>query len=454
MSVTILIYSMLIIFLSINLQNSAFGQAQDKNEAGEVQKLKEKVAELEKTISSLKEQLSLLTNESITDSVDSDESDLEKELAKELGVTAPEVSSQPTPQQTQKAQTPSYPGRRSLFQNMNPNISVIGTILGSGTSLELEDRNVDLSFEEGEFSFQAVVDPYAKADFFISFAKPNESTLTPEAVDSEEAGGGLEPEIEEAFVTILSLPFSTQLKAGKFRSKFGKINETHPHAYNFINLPLIYTNFFGAEGLNDEGASLSWLVPNSAFFQELTIQVTSGPEENASFSRADDNHLLYLAHLKNLFELNENTTMELGVTGLTGPHNSAGKSTQIYAADLTFKWKPIRYNRYKSFEFMNEFLVSKRNDVVKDVTSFGFYSFLRYQLAKRWFVGAMYDYSEFPEFDNFHHQAFSGILQFFTTEFQKFEIQYRYNQGDFFDNFSDFKVRAVFVIGAHGAHQY
>ncbi|MFQ5864762.1 MAG: hypothetical protein ACE5IW_05980 [bacterium] len=454
MSIKTIIYSILIILFSINLQNAALGQEQTKNNANEVQKLKEKVTELEKTISRLQEQLNLLATEIKNDSVETDKSDLEKELAKELGVAMPQDDSQPVPQQPQTAQAPSYTGRRSLFQNMNPNISVIGTILGSGTSLDLEERNVDLSFEEGEFSFQAVVDPYAKADFFIAFGKHNESSLVPDAVAEEEEGFSLEPEIEEAFITILSLPFSTQLKAGKFRSRFGKINETHPHAYNFVNIPLMYANFFGLEGLNDEGASLSWLVPNRAFFQELTIQVTSGPQENQSFSRAENNRLLYLAHLRNLFDLDDNTTLELGITGLTGPNNSDGNSTHIFAADLTLKWKPLQFNRYKSFEFMNEFLVSKRNGIENDVTSFGLYSFIRYQLSKRWFIGALYDYSEFPGFSNFHHQAVSGILQFFTTEFQKFEIQYRYNEGNFFANFSDFKVRAVFVIGAHGAHQY
>lgn len=452
MSIKIIIYFTLITFFTINIQRSALGQEQNKNNADELKMLRAKVAELEETLSGLKKRLNLIENKK--DSVEIDESELEKELAKELGIETAKASSKPLAQQTPVAQGLSNPRRRSLFQNMNPNISVIGTIIGSGTSLDSEDRNVDLSFEEGEFSFQAIVDPFAKADFFISFGKHNESTLIPGEVVGNEEGAGLEPEIEEAFITILSLPFSTQLKAGKFRSKFGKINETHPHAYNFINIPLLYNNFLGAEGLIDEGASLSWLVPNGAFFQELTLQVTSGPLESTSFARAENNRLLYLAHLKNLFDLNDNTTLELGFTGLTGSNNSNGDATHIFAADLTLKWKPIRYNRYKSFELMNEFLLSKRNSEEKDITSFALYSFLRYQLSKRWFIGALYDYSEFPEFSNFHHQAFSGILQFFTTEFQKFEFQYRYNEGNFFDNFSDFRVRAVFVIGAHGAHQY
>ena len=449
------------IFLIISLHNLAYGQEENQNTEKELKTLREKVAELEERLSILQMQLDSSKVKNIKESDKSEQSDLEKELAKELGMEEPQTQSE-TAQRGQISQEP-ISARRSLFQNMNPNVSVIGTILGSGTSLELEDRNVDLSFQEAEFSFQAAVDPYAKADFFIAFGKHAESSLLPggegdeeqldaQGVDEEE--GGLEPEIEEAFITLLSLPFSTQIKAGKFRSKFGKINETHPHAYNFIDIPLMYNNFFGPEGLNDEGASLSWLLPNEAFFQELTFQITSGPSENASFTRAKNNRLLYLAHLKNFFDLSDNTTLELGFTGLTGPNNEEGDATHMFAADLTLKWKPLQFNRYKSFEFMSEFLVSKRNGVGQDLTSIGVYSFLRYQLAKRWFLGALYDYSEFPEFSDSHHQAFSGIVQFFTTEFQKIEFQYKYNNGNFFDNFSDFRIRAVFVIGAHGAHQY
>lgn len=427
------------------LGHNAFGQNNSGSDA-EIKALKQKVRELEKTVAELK-------GESKTDS--SENKALEQELAKELGME----SDAPASVQSQEGSGISQEtltARQSFFQNMNPNVSVIGTVLGNGSSQDGLDRNVDLLFQEGEFAFQAAVDPFAKADFYIAFGRHGEPGVHPEgdAHGEEEEEGGLEPEIEEAYITILSLPFSTQLKAGKFRSKFGKINETHPHAYNFIDLPLMYQNFFGGEGLNDEGASLSWLLPNQAFFQELTVQVTAGPGENASFTRAENNRLLYLAHLKNFFDLNENTTLELGVTGLTGPHNAEGDDTHMLAADLTLKWKPLQRNRYKSFEFMSEVLLSQRNATGGDVTSLGGYGFLRYQFARQWYLGGLFDYSEFPEFSEFNHKAYSGILQFFATEFQKVELQYKYNDGNFFDSFSEVLLRAVFVIGAHGAHQY
>lgn len=377
------------------------------------------------------------------------EMQLEKDLAAELGVAAQEEGVAPASPRRQSA-------RRSLFQNMNPNISAIGTAIGAANTLDEQDRNIDFSFEEAEFSFEAVVDPYAKANFFIAFGKENESLISPPGGVPEEGEeeSGLQAELEEAFITFLSLPFSTQLKVGKFRSRFGKINETHPHAYNFIDIPLLYGHFLGGEGLNDEGVGLSWLLPNPKFFQELTVQVTSGPLENNSFTRAEDNTLLYLAHLKNFFDVNDNTTLEIGITGLTGPNDETGETTRMLAADLTIKWKPLQRNRYHSIEFLNEFLLSKRNGAVEDVTSIGFYSNLRYQFAKRWFIGGLFDYAEYPQFDQFNVKAYSGILQFFATEFQKAEFQYKYNDPNFSAGFSEFKLRAVFVIGAHGAHQY
>lgn len=427
------------------LQGVGFSQDSTKNRDSEIQQLKRRISELEKKIENMQK----------APAAEADTSDaaLEAELARELGV-ATEAETQKQPQ------APGISGatrqaRRSFFQNMNPNVSVVGTVLGDANSLDAADRNVDVGFEEGEFAFQAAVDPYATADFFVAFGKESEPAVSPAGTGEEGGGGGgLNPEIEEAYITLINLPFSLQVKAGKFRSRFGKINETHPHAYNFIGVPLMYENFLGGEGLVDEGVSVSWLLPNSAFFQELTVQVTAGPLENPSFARADNNKLLYLAHLKNFFDLNDNTTLELGVTGLTGPHDAGGDNTQVLAGDLTLKWKPVRLNRYKSFEFLNEFLVSKRKRVTGDVTSIGFYSHARYQFAKRWFVGGLFDYAEYPEFGDFNRKAYSGILQFFATEFQKVELQYRLNSGNFFDNFSEFKLRAVFVIGAHGAHQY
>ena len=44
-------------------------------------------------------------------------------------------------------------------------------------------------------------------------------------------------ELEEAYFVTTSLPYGFQLKGGKFKSGFGRINSQHPHAWDFADHP-------------------------------------------------------------------------------------------------------------------------------------------------------------------------------------------------------------------------
>src|SRR6185436_1981394 len=289
----------------------------------------------------------------------------------------------------------------------NPSISVIGDFLAHYTSTER--RHLNFNLEETEFSFQSTVDPYAKADFFYSVSRDAET-------------GKFSGEIEEGYLTTLSLPAHLQLKAGKFKQALGRVNTVHSHALPFIDMPDAYVNYFGEEGLNDEGLSLSWLVPNAKFFQELTVELTDGPRESPSFIYSSRTHFLMLAHLKNFWDLNQNTTLELGVTEISGKNESAF-TTNITAADLTYKWKPLRMNTYKSFTWQSEFFYSQaRSDENTVVNSIGLYTLLNYQLSKRWFVTGRYDYSNLPFDQHYMQQSYSLTLGWYATEFQKIEL--------------------------------
>lgn len=446
------IFRLLFLFTISSLTASFLYAQSDAKKSTDTQK----IARLEKKIKELENKLSKIENSQNIKNI-ADSSNRHNAMVNSTnGSASPIASFSP---QTITQQQSSVGLRQNRSQGMNPNISAIGTFLGTSSSFDPLERNVNIGLEEAEFAFNAVVDPYATANFYVAAGKHSDPILSPvegggDGVGSEGEAGGLAFELEEVYVTLLHLPLSTQIKAGKFRTKFGKLNETHPHAYNIIDLPLMYHYFLGGDGFVDEGVSFRWLLPNPSFFQELTFQILNGPDENFSFTRSEGNKLLYLGHLKNFFDLSESTTLELGILGATGPNNAQGDRTNLYAADLTLKWKPLQKNRYKSFEWTTEILLSKRDEVEQNISSLGWFSHLRYQVAKRLYVGGMAEYSEFPEFDEFNHKGYSGILQFYATEFQKFEIQGRYNNGNFFDSFFDVFLRAVFVIGAHGAHQY
>ena len=340
-------------------------------------------------------------------------------------------------------QAPATPVRSAA--SANPDIGAIGDFRMNYTSGLRRNFNAEL--HEAEISLQSVVDPYARADFFISFSR-------------DAASGEFGAEVEEGYLTTLSLPGHLQLKAGKFKQTLGKINSIHPHALPFVDMPNAYVRFFGEEGLNDEGISISWLLPNHAFFQELTLELTDGPRDNASFDRSTGNNYLRLAKLKNFWDLSANATLELGLTGITGA-NAWGNSTTVGAIDLTYKWKPIQFNTYRSFTFQNEFFYSKANLLTETVKSIGWYSLINMQVSKRTFVTARYDYTNLPTSEQFVEQAISMTLGWYATEFQKIELQGKYTIANQEEELNNYKkefysafLRWIFVIGAHGAHQY
>src|SRR5574338_1646223 len=322
----------------------------------------------------------------------------------------------------------------------NPDIGVIGDFQGAYSSLG--KRNFDLYLNESELSLQAPVDPYIRGDFFLTFGR-------------DPVTGKYGASVEEGYLTTLSLPARLQLKAGKFRQAVGRINSMHPHALQFIDMPNAFVNYFGEEGLNDEGVSLSWLLPTKKVYQEIVFQLTSGFSESPAFFLSAGNHFLYLGHFKNFFTLTDNATLELGLTGISGPNDSA-RTTNIAAADLTYKWKPVQLNTYRSLTWQSEFCYSNAampgNAGAKN--SFGLYSYLQYQLSKRWFLTGRYDYAQKPYDNSIVENAFSLTAGWYATEFSKMEVEAKATDDNSQPTYYQAWLRWIFVIGAHGAHQY
>ncbi len=332
------------------------------------------------------------------------------------------------------------PAPRSTLST-NPDISAIGDFRTSYTSVG--PRKVDLYVNELELQVSSVVDPYARANFIYTFGK-------------DFTTGELTPALEIATLTSVSLPYQLQLTLGKFKPVFGKVNIVHPHAFSFVDFPKMTANYFDTEGMYVEGASLSWLVPNPYdFFQELTLEVGRiGSEPNASLVRGNNSQLSYVGHLKNFFDLSQNSTLEFGLSDLNGP-NRFGFSTSIGGLDLTYKWKPVQYNVLQSFTWQSEILFSnmRLTDAIL-VHSHGAYSFAEYQFAQRWFVGARYDYSEYPDDATRRDIVGTALVRFQPTEFEVLALEYQYTDRNYDRSTNQIVFRIIFGIGTHAAHQY
>jgi len=326
---------------------------------------------------------------------------------------------------------------RATSANLNPDISAITDFRSLYTSRG--DRNWDAYLQGVELNLSAAIDPYARADIYPVF---------------EGEKGQLDAKIEEAYLQSLSFPYGLQLKVGRFRQSFGRINTVHRHALPVIDVPVAYEAFLG-EALTDQGASLSWLLPNQAFYQELIVSVTRGPDENPLFATSDGNVPLKLVHLKNFWSLTDNATLELGLSGAMGS-NEVQKTSKLGGIDLTYIWKPVRFNTYKSFKWQSEFFFSNTEIALdNNINAWGMYSWMQYQLSRRWFVTGMYSYTEDPNIRNIEEQGISATFGWYATEFQKLEFGPKLSTDNgFSDTTFSGLFRWIFVIGTHGAHKY
>ena len=137
---------------------------------------------------------------------------------------------------------PVYGGASAAAKALNPDISVIGDFLGSVGKNPFNPVPA-LAMHESEVGLQAIVDPYARADFFLSFGE--------EGVN-----------LEEGFITFTSLPWGFVAKVGKMRAAFGKVNTLHNHVLPWTDRPLVTDNLVGGEdGIDDAGISLTRILP-------------------------------------------------------------------------------------------------------------------------------------------------------------------------------------------------
>ncbi len=98
-----------------------------------------------------------------------------------------------------------------------------------------------------ELSLTGAVDPYLSAEAHLIFQ-----------IDVE---GESTFELEEAFATTQALPWGLQAKAGTFFTEFGRLNQQHPHRWDFVDQPVINSRLLGGDGLRNPGGRISWLTP-------------------------------------------------------------------------------------------------------------------------------------------------------------------------------------------------
>ena len=325
----------------------------------------------------------------------------------------------------------------------NPDMAVIGDFLGAA------GRNTTagtpaLEMHESEASFQAVVDPYARADFFISFGE--------EGVN-----------LEEGFLTFTELPGGLLTKVGKMRAAFGKVNTLHNHVLPWTDRPLVIQNLVGGEdGIDDAGISVARLIPNPWLFLEATGQVFRGDSGDTLFKSSERGDLSYVGHLRGYQDLSESTNLDLGLSYSRG-HNPFGIvdgidvgrfTTSFYGLDATLRWRPLQRSIYHSFVGRSEWIWSRREQFNGLQSGAGGYLSGDYQFARRWFGGVRYDRSNHADDASLMDTGGSVVLTYWPSEFSQVRGQYRRTNYATGTTANELLFQFQFSIGAHGAHPF
>ncbi len=347
-------------------------------------------------------------------------------------------------------------GGQTFLSAMNPGISANGLFLAgaelddgvfakpswTGESASMPGKGqtfgTGISVQEMEVQLTAAVDPYFKANMVLAI--PGTSGL----------------ELEEGVVTVTSIP-RMQVNIGKIKEPFGRENVTHTHALLTIDRALISQRVFGEEGLNDVGVNVQYMLP-LPWYSQLTLGADAGQNDRVLGS-GDPGGFGYLAHWKNLLDISDNYSAEIGVSGLTGLDDIGGRSL-VGGIDLTIKGHGAGRHQWNRLIWQNEFILADKGGSNPDRTTDdkqigGLYSTLEYSLTREFWLGGRFDMVGLPApVDG--GQTFGGtaIAVIAPTEFSSFRVQAQRQFLPGGHTADSLTGQLSFVIGVHPAHSY
>ncbi len=368
---------------------------------------------------------------------DEERAELERELAQLLGEAGTDAAGGGEQDPDQSGARRFQSQTRNL-NDLNPEISVTGDV-----SAIFADRAGDpevnrFRFNEFEVAFQAPLDPYSGAKFFVV----------------QEEG---EFKLEEGFIDYNTLPAGLGVKAGQMRLDWGKLNRWHQHSLPQADRPAALLAIWGEEGLTGLGTSVSWMPP--AFlgdYNEVIVQVAND-DNDVSFSGRGFDQPVFLIHETNYFDISDASYVEVGLSAATGTNDFEGEfRTQVFGTDWNFNWAPPATALYRGFELRGEFLWQRRETELGVFNSVGTYTYGVYRLNRRSLIGLRGDYTQLPEAPGESLWGASPYFEWWQSEWARFRFQYTYGsrQLEVPEPEHRFYIQLTWGIGPHKHEKY
>jgi hypothetical protein len=346
------------------------------------------------------------------------------------------------------------PGRILMFD-----LGVGGDFVADFTSAERERRH-DGTFagrenrlfpREVELAFFGRVDPYASAVVRVSAGEER----TEGAASSRELGVHL----DEANVSLLTLPLGTTARFGLMRPRFGTLNTVHQDDLPQVDRPNVLARFLGEEELDGErGVEAFWVLPLSDY-HELSVGVFDGDNDTA-FGRGSLRDPLVIGRWRTFFELGDRGGLQLDLSAASGVTADDHRNT-VVGLGAKYKWIASGVG-FPVFTLAGEALGGFRN-VAADATAsgdrrldrWGAYVYAQYDLDRRWAGGLRADWTELPVARG-HEWALSPYLVFKPSEFLRFRVQYKHTEGSgaVERTADEFFLQGSFILGAHPTERF
>jgi len=355
-----------------------------------------------------------------------------------------------------------FDGRYVDYARKQDSLSFPGFVLAAETGPETEGFNLG----ESELTLSANIDDKFYAQATIAFGND---------------AGATEVEMEELYVQTLALNNGLTLKAGRYFSALGYLNEQHAHAWDFADAPLVYQAMLGGQ-LKNDGIQLSVILPTD-FYLQAGLEL--GNAQNFPSSGIHNGFGSQTAFLSTGGDIGYSHSWQLGLsywrasvkqrTGLDeNPAFSYTGDSAITALDFVYKWSPNGNNKQQNIKFQFEYFDRNEDGILGDIDTsavnydgnqIGWYSELAWLFRPTWRTAIRYDRIDANN-KSFNQQRLeaAGLLsdaeqtrasimfEWLPSEFSRLRVQYN-DEVDVF-NAAQWFFQYTYSMGSHGGHQF
>ncbi len=315
--------------------------------------------------------------------------------------------------------------------------------------------------------------------------------------------GETELGLEEAFIQTMAMPYGLSMRAGRFLSDIGYLNNQHVHTDAFSDRPAAYRAFLGSHYF-DDGLRVSYVAPTDLYWT-MGAEAFKGDSMQAADEHGERDYKtigVYTAFTKIGGDAGLNGSWQAGLSYLRNEngrmtaeehedhpevqeehdhehsHSAQYTGENTYVADFVYKWAPNGNYKYQHLTLSGEYFRvtdfkpleehhddhdahDAHGDEGKDYQD-GWYLSGVYQFSPKWSAGVRYGQvdTQLMHDDHFDPQKLKETevsLAWHHSHFSTVRLQYTNQQGTNFEGIEDDNVitlQYVMTLGAHGAHQF